>query len=61
MGAAVDRSGSGKYDGFRLGTANEFIIFNTETGHAWRRSGGNLFDLGTPEKPQLDVTRVSAD
>ena len=58
VAASVDTPGRGKYGAIRLGHENEFLIIDTESGHAWRRSGGQLFDLGTPEAPRLDITTV---
>lgn len=58
VAASVVKPGSGQYEGFRLGTSNEFIIVDTQSGHTWRRSGGQMFDLGTPEEPTLDIIKV---
>ena len=58
VAAVVTEAGNGRFDGFRLGSTNEFIIFDTQSGHTWRRSGGKMFDLGTPEEPKLKISTV---
>ena len=61
VAAVVTQSENERFDGFRLGSSNEFIIIDTQTGHTWRRSGTKIFNLGTPENPKLDASTVRSN